>query len=340
MKHISWYIAGILIFSGCKTYKPTYVYEPKNILLTDYGKISNWAAHPDKMDESDRTPEGNIATFDGLMADVFFLHPTTYTGDKNQEDWNGPVGDPSLDKKTDEGTIRFQASAFNYAGRVFAPRYQQAHLHVYFTEDKRSAARALDVAYLDIEAAFEYYLKYENKNRPIIIAAHSQGTTHAERLLTEFFDGKSLQSQLVAAYLLGMPVKKDKYNQIKPCKDSTDTGCYISWRTFKKGYTLPSDISSDDVLVTNPLSWTTQEHYMPKTSNKGTLLFDFNKIYPSLVDAQVNKDILWATKPKFRGSIFLRTKNYHPADVNFYYFNIRENAKLRVEMFLKGKTKY
>jgi hypothetical protein len=315
-------------------YKPEYTLHNNTFLIEDYSKLENWAAHPSKMDESDRTPEGDTVTYDGVVADVFFLHPTTYTGDKNQDKWNASIDDQKLNKKTDEGTIRFQASAFNQAGRVYAPRYKQAHLHAYFTDDKLSAKKAFDVAYEDVKNAFEYYLKNLNFGRPIIIASHSQGTNHAERLLTEYFDGKPLQSKLVAAYLLGMPIKKNQFKEIYPCKDSTDIGCFVSWRTFKKGYLLEEEIS-DSILVTNPISWTIDDAYMPKSANKGTLLFDFNEIYPQLVDAQVNNGILWATKPKFKGSIFLRTKNYHPADVNFYYFNIRENAKNRVEVFVR-----
>ena len=53
----------------------------------------------------------------------------------------------------------------------------------------------------DVKAAFQYYLEHYNNGRPIIIASHSQGTTHAKRLLKEFFDGTALQHQLVAAYL-------------------------------------------------------------------------------------------------------------------------------------------
>ncbi|MBK8625100.1 MAG: DUF3089 domain-containing protein [Saprospiraceae bacterium] len=332
----------LLVFSliSCKTYKPNYTYLDQKTNPIDYALLSNWAAHPDIMDESDRTPEGDTIDNSNLMFDVFFLHPTTYTGaDKGQDEWNAPLDDAFLNKKTDEGTIRFQASAFNHAGRVFAPRYQQAHLHAYFSEDKSSAKKAFEIAYHDIKAAFDHYMKFENKGRPIIIASHSQGTNHAERLLTEYFDGKPLQLKLVAAYLLGMPIKKDVFKHISPCKDSSDTGCFVSWRTFKKGYKLPIEISSDNIVVTNPLSWNLDDQYMPKSTNRGTLLFDFNKIYTQLVDAEVSNDILWASKPKFKGSIFLRTKNYHPADVNFYYFNIRDNAKHRVEMYIKKMNK-
>ena len=75
------------------------------------------------------------------------------------------------------------------------------------------------------------YLKFKNpprpntgRRRPIIIASHSQGTTHAARLLKEFFDGKDLQYDLVAAYLVGMPVPKDYFKNIKVCETPTEIG--------------------------------------------------------------------------------------------------------------------
>lgn len=332
-KYIS--LLVLIFFLSCKTYKPNYSYQDLKTNQIDYAQLTNWAAHPDLMDESDRTPQGDTVSYDGLVADVFFLHPTTYTGDKNQDKWNASIDDQKLNKKTDEGTIRFQASAFNYAGRVFAPRYRQAHLHAYFTDDKLSAKKAFDVAYEDVKNAFEYYLKNLNQGRPIILASHSQGTNHAERLLTEYFDGKPLQSKLVAAYLIGMPIKNNRFNAIKPCENGNETGCFVSWRTFKKGHQLPTEYTLDSICVTNPLSWQCNDLYMDKTQNKGTLLFEFDKVYENHVDAQVHKDILWASKPKFRGSIFLRTKNYHPADINFYYINIRENAVNRVNNYVK-----
>lgn len=337
MKINNWFIALVLLLCACKTYKPAYYYRDSMPSGLDYTNLDNWAAHPDKIDESDRTPEGDIIKADTTKADVFFIHPTTYIGDKGQDKWNGPVDNIVLNKKTDEGTIRFQASVFNHAGRVYAPRYRQAHLEVYFTKDTISAKKAFHLAYEDVKSAFEYYLKYQNNGRPIIIAGHSQGTNHAERLLEDYFSDKPLKEKLVAAYLIGMPVRKDRFTDIFPCKDSSGTGCFVSWRTFKKGYILPSVISESNICVTNPLSWSCDENYMPKSSNKGTLLFDFNKIYPQHIDAQVKNNILWACKPKFFGSVFLRTKNYHPADINFYYFSIRENAKVRVNSFLNIK---
>jgi hypothetical protein len=303
----------------------------------DYSQLGNWAAHPDKNDVTDRTPEGKEIDPSELKADVFFVHPTTYSGDKGEDQWNASIDDENLNDKTDESTILFQASAFNLAGRVFAPRYRQAHLYSYFTKDKLSARKALDYAYLDVKNAFEYYLNNNNKGRPIIIASHSQGTNHAERLLNEYFDGKELNQHLVAAYLIGMPVKDNQFKFIKPCEDKDDIDCFVSWRTFKTGHE-PNVVMGEEICVTNPISWKLSDECIDKTESLGSLLKDYNKIYPSLVGAQIHNGILWSNKPKFFGSFILRTKNYHIADINFFYFNIRENAKNRVAQFLKSSN--
>src|SRR5512139_1181819 len=90
--------------------------------------------------------------------------------------------------------------------RIYAPRFREAHISNYFTKDTIAALKAFDLAFQDVKKAFEYYLNNYNHGRPIIIASHSQGTTHALRLLKEYFEDKPLYNQLVAAYLVGMPI--------------------------------------------------------------------------------------------------------------------------------------
>lgn len=330
-------LASCIIFvTSCKTYKPTSSFQVTSVKVLDYSNLDLWAAHFDKIDSSDYTPEGDLVQKIGLC-DIFFLHPTTYTGDKNQDQWNAPVDDVTLNQKTDRGSIKFQASVFNLAGRVFAPRYRQAHLEAFFTKDKVSAQKALDFAFEDIKSAFDYYLTHYHQNRPIIIAGHSQGTKHAAKLLEMYFDNKPLKRYLVAAYLIGMPIQKNQFIEISPCVDSTAVGCFVSWRTFKRGFEMPKKYALENISVTNPLSWTTTPTYMAANNNQGTLLFDFHKILPHHMDAQIDGEVLWSNKPKFRGSFFLWTKNYHVADFNFYYFNIRNNALSRAKKFLQSQ---
>jgi hypothetical protein len=332
-------IAGLI--TGCKVYHPKGVFLDTGRTSMDYSVLDLWASHPEKLDEGDFMPEGDTVRSEDMLADVFFIHPTSYSGNKSwQRTWNGPVDNPEINKKTDQGTIRFQASAFNHAGRLFAPRYRQAHFHIYMTSDTFSAAKALDFAYQDVRDAFVHYLNNYNQGRPILIASHSQGTNHAERLLGEFFDGKPLQDKFIAAYMLGMPVRKNSYAVLKPCENADDTGCYISWRTFKRGHTISKKFAQPNVLVTNPLIWKKTAEYAPKTANKGGLLWDFHKLRPQLVDAQVEGELLWVSRPNFFGSFLLPMSNFHVADVNFFYQSIRENSMHRVRNYFESRNQY
>lgn len=305
----------------------------------DYSKLTNWAAHPFKKDCSDSIPAPLKNTFaNDTIADIFFIHPTSYLDPLKPFGQNAPVDNEALNFKTDKSSILYQASIFNKAGRVFAPRYRQAHISSYFPiteKDTLIAIQSFDTAYADVKQAFEFYLTYYNNGRPIIIASHSQGTTHAKRLLKDFFDNTPLQPKLIVAYLVGMPVEYKYFNTLKPCSTPQQTNCYCSWRTFKNGY-LPDYISNekDSVIVSNPLTWDTNKPKATRFDNKGSILKNFNKIVTSCVDANVAGNVLWTIKPRFFGNIFLTTKNYHIADYNFYYLSIQENALLRIKYYL------
>jgi hypothetical protein len=306
----------------------------------DYSNLDYWAAHPEKWDPSDSVPLPLRENYRrDTMADVFFIHPTTYIKKKNPADWNAAIDDADMNAKTDYSTILFQASIFNEAGRVFAPRYRQANYFAYFPktpEDTLHARAAFELAYEDVKAAFLYYLKHYNHGRPIIIATHSQGATHGKRLLKELFDGKELAKQLVAAYLVGMPLEPDYFLSIKPCNSPTQTGCAISWRTMKNGF-KPAYMKAENFvsIVTNPLTWNADLPVAARSLNKGGVLLNFNKPVTALVNAEVINGVLWTGKPHFFGNIFLRSKNYHIADMNFFYYSIRQNAKDRVASFTK-----
>ena len=305
----------------------------------DYSLLENWASHPLKRDPADSVPEPlRMNYMPDSSVDVFFIHPTTYTKEKNYG-WNASIEDADLAAKTDYSTILFQASIFNESGRIFAPRYRQAHLSAYYPKDADDSAHAVaafELAYQDVRAAFIYYLAHNNDGRPIVIAAHSQGSTHGKRLLKEFFDGKDLQKQLVVAYLVGMPLEPGLFSAIKPCVSPAQTGCACSWRTYREGF-IPDYIQKEGFvsIVTNPLSWDASIPAVERMANPGGVLLNFNKIMEKDAGATVHGGLLWTGKPHFFGNIFLITKNYHIADMNFYYLSIRENLKKRVAAFAK-----
>jgi hypothetical protein len=304
----------------------------------DYSNMDYWAAHPWKWDPSDSIPQPLRGNYRGdTTVDVFFIHPTTYIKKKDPGAWNAAIDDAGLNAKTDYSTILFQASIFNEAGRVFAPRYRQANYFSYFpktTEDTIHAKAAFELAYEDVRTAFLYYLKHYNNGRPIIIAAHSQGTTHGKRLLKEFFDGKELGKKLVVAYLVGMPLEPDYFVSIPPCITPAQTGCACSWRTMKEGF-KPAYIKDEKFvsIVTNPLTWDAQVPVASRSLNKGGVLLNYNKVIAGIVNAKVSNGVLWTDKPHFFGNIFLRSKNYHIADMNLFYYSIRENVKRRMADF-------
>jgi hypothetical protein len=341
MKKLPVYITLSVIFlSSCsdkyQAFKSHYTFKCESG-NPNYSDLDYWAAHPWKWDPSDSVPKPFRNEVRDSVADVFFLHPTTYTSKKKFKNQNADIDDDYINAKTDYSSILYQASVFNQHCRVFSPRYRQAHIVTFFDKDKEKANKVFETAYEDLKTAFEYYLLHWNNGRPIIIASHSQGSLLAERLLKDFFQDKPLKNKLVAAYILGWPVPKDYFTSLKMCTDSLQTGCICSWRTFRNGY-VPYYLKNqtDTVYVTNPLTWTTDNEYASKQLNKGSVLTKFNKVYKQTTDAQVSNGLLYVKKPKFPWSFLYFTKNYHVGDINLFYLNIRENVNQRLKMFWKG----
>ena len=326
------------LFFSCNKYKPyvsKYDFRSEDG-LPDYSQLNYWAAHPWKWDPSDSIPKPLRYEVKDSTVDVFFLHPTTHTKSKNKRQVNARIDDPLLNAKTDYTTILYQASTFNEQARVFAPRYRQAHIKTFFRKQNEETRRTFDLAYEDVKNAFEYYLKHWNNGRPIIIAAHSQGSKLAEQLLKEYFEDKVLKNKLVVAYLAGWPVPKNYFSSLQICKDSFQTGCLCSWRTFGKGF-VPYYLKNENgnSYVTNPLTWDTTGKYASRKLNKGSVLTNFNRVYKHTTDAQISNGLLYIKRPRFPGSFLYLTRNYHIGDINLYYLNIRENIKQRIGYFWK-----
>ncbi len=325
-----------------------------------FGQEQAWAALPDRLDEADGFPKKSQQADQqaSAAADVFFIYPTIYTdAPKGRFPWNASTTDAKLNKRIDESSIRLQASVFNAAGRVFAPRYRQAHISAYYTQDSAIAKAAFDLAYDDVRTAFKVFLRKYNQGRPIIIAGHSQGTTMAKRLVRDFFDpggpmqaGAGVSQQLVAAYLVGIEVAPDYFATLPVCASAEQTGCFVSWRTWQrpaspanpKGKTSATapfgkTPNARPALVVNPLSWTTDTLRVDAEQNPGGTLRKL-KLRPGLSDAQVHEGILWIERPHFFGKRIIRMYNWHPADYNLFYESVRRNAVERVEAFKRARS--
>jgi hypothetical protein len=304
----------------------------------DYERLDYWAAHPEKKDPSDSIP-GPLQREPVMdSVDIFFLHPTTYVKRSQRKKASANIDDPALNARTDYTSILYQASVFNAAGRVFAPRYRQAHLHQYFTKDTAGARQAFDTAYSDIRRAFDYYLVNRPAKRPLIIAGHSQGAMHALRLLKERVEGTPLAQYLVAAYIIGWPLPAGFSSTLPVCADSLQTGCLCSWRTFRRGYIPRYARHEKPAVATNPLSWDTTATRQPASRLLGSVLLRFDKIYPHTTDAQAERGLLFVRKPRFPWSFLFFRRNYHVADINLFYLNVRRNVSGRVKAWYKTKV--
>jgi len=332
----------LLLFSSCsdkyQSYKNLYQFKSED-KKPDFSNLNYWAAHPLKWDPSDSIPKPLRKEKRDTLVDVFFLHPTIYTTELKDNSLNADIDDAYLNAKTDYSSILYQASVFNQHARIYAPRFREAHISAYFPKDTLAALKAFDLAYEDVKIAFDYYLKNYNQGRPIIIASHSQGSTHALHLLKDYFEDKPLQKQLVAAYIVGMAIPKNSFSSLKMCEDSLQTGCICGWRTFRKGYKAPYVKAEKEFsLVTNPITWKTDSEYAHKKLNRGSVLFKFNKIYKRTTDAQIFEGVIWVKRPKFPWSFFYSTKNYHVGDINLYYMNIRENIDQRIKSYFHNHS--
>lgn len=330
-------VSIIVLFTACAPTYTKYIsgYETGPVRTApDYSRLTDWAAHPWKKDLSDSIPQPLKKEYrQDSTVDVFFLHPTTFT--RQDTGWNAALNDAEINAKTDYGTILFQASVFN-EWRLFSPRYRQAHIRSYFTTDTAKAVAAFDLAYTDIKNAFQYYLDHYNQGRPIIIASHSQGSTHAQRLLKEFFDTTMLRNRLVAAYVIGMYMPENTFTNLPPCLNANQTGCVVGWRTVRTGY-APDYILAEKIpsIVVNPLTWSADTTIAGYELNKGSILRNFNKLQKGVTNAAISRGVLNVDRLHITGGRFLKMKNFHIGDINLFYVNIRQNLRDRVAAFWK-----
>ncbi len=326
-------VVALLIFSSCKSLVIPVFSSQQPPISPNYNNSSAWAIVPNTYPKNLKQKQTNTAI---LKADVFYIYPTLNT-DKKDLRWNVPINDAIQNKKVIDKAVYFQASAFLNAGKLYVPYYRQAHLRSY-SHYKNGGKEALNLAYNDVKNAFKTYLKKYNNGRPILIVSHSQGTTHAIRLLKEFFDGKPLQDQLIAAYIPGIAIKKNQFKNIHLMKTPTEVGGYVTWNTYKKNY-YPKKYNEwfKGSAVSNPVTW--NESSTSLIANHKGFLFSNNKLYTKALKVTVKDGILWTSLPHFPYRLFvLGKKRYHEGDINLFWEDIRENASLRVKTFLEKQA--
>ena len=312
----------------------------------DYTQDASWIARPSMPDDPARWRPDGAATEQPGKAAIFFIHPTTYL---STDRWNAPLqvgGDTAFRTNL---FVQSQASAFNSAGEIWAPRYRQAAYGA-FLLDSRDAQAALDFAYRDVAAAFDQFLK-EAGDRPIILAGHSQGALHLERLLREKVAGKSIAKRIVAAYVVGWPISTSADLSalgMPACTAPDQAGCILSWMTFadppnpdfifhewEKTPGFNGDKRrKEDTLCVNPITGT-QGAAAPAQDNPGTLIPTADMRSASLeagaVGAHCDKGLLILDGlPSQLGSFVLPGNNYHVYDYALFWGAVRRDAERRL----------
>ncbi len=301
----------------------------------DYSKTDSWAALPWVKDLADSLPDASLQNNqERADFDVFFIHPTTFW--EKDARWNAGMDEEEINAWTDKGPILHQATVFNETCKVYAPRYRQAHIKSYFHLEEGGYS-ALKIAYEDIRASFQYYLEHYNHGRPFYIASHSQGTTMGIMLIQEFIDGNdTLRELLVAAYLVGMPVKESDFQHIPPCLEEGDLHCFMSWMTFTKNkYPWFYEEHYKANVITNPISFKLDSmHYSSKQDHGAILNSKFKLKYRHTIAAKPQDGLLWIKKPDVPVlKWFITTKNWHKADYNLFWLDIRKNVKHKANVY-------
>lgn len=322
----------------------------------DYAEAESWAARPGKDSFASYAPKGTISQPGERTVDVFFVHPTGFL---SGTEWNSPLNPNSRTEENTKWMMANQASAFSSCCNIYAPRYREASFFRYLSAPPDIATKAMDFAYADIERAFQHFLDHENKGRPFIIASHSQGTSHAFRLIKDHVDGTNTAGRMIAAYLIGSDVTNAGAAMLKTvrvCDGEADLGCIIHWATFGEGG-KPFPGMSNDLVCVNPLTWKRNGQRAPASLHKGGVPFTGKfslkmwgddspqgMTFPPLKAPIPNhtwaecKDgmlvVAGQTGTPFGGAD-MGGKNYHGLDYSLFHMDIRANAQARVEAFMQ-----
>lgn len=293
-------------------------------------------------------PRGEALGVEGEVGDfaVFFIHPTSYL---SRDNWNAPIGEEEAERIA-RIYIRGMASPFNAASEIWAPRYRQATMGAFLT-DEPEGQQAIDAAYADVLEAYRYFISSVDADTPVVLAGHSQGALHLLRLLRDEVNGSPVADRLVAAYVIGWPVSVEHdvpAMGFAACATPAQTGCIISWSSFAE----PADPSSvieaysssvgfdgelrgeSTIMCTNPLTGTFGGS-APASHNLGTLKPDDSMsngtLIPGAVPARCDeRGLLLIGDPPEMGSYVLPGNNYHVYDIPLFWANTKADVARRV----------
>ena len=288
----------------------------------------------------------------GVPFVVFFVHPTSYvpvalTGEAR---WNAALGDADAESRA-RLFLRGLASPFAAAEEIWAPKYRQASFGAFLT-DQPEAQLALDLAYRDVEQAFDRFVENTPADAPIVLAGHSQGALHILTLLRERVLGTPLEQRIAMVYSIGWPISVEHDLPVlglTACRAAEDAGCIMTWSSFAEpadpGMVLDRFTSTPGldgqprgrgpVLCINPLTGT-RGGSAPAAANRGTLRpspdFTSGELVAGAVPARCDPatGLLLIGDPPALGDGVLPGNNYHVYDIPLFWANLRRDVARRL----------
>lgn len=288
---------------------------------------------------------------------VFFVHPTSYIplALTEQANWNAALGDTVSEDRA-RLFIKGMASAFNRADEIWAPRYRQAVAGAFLT-DKPEAQQAIDAAYADVRDAFRFFLASVPRDKPIVLAGHSQGSLHVLRLLREEVAGKPAQKRIAAVYAVGWPISIEHDLPALPlpaCAAPSQAGCIVAWSSFAEPADPEMLLSrysrtpgfdgqprgEGPILCVNPLTGATGGS-APASANLGTLVpredLSGGDLVAGAVPARCDpQGLLLIGDPPRLGEGVLPGNNYHVYDILLFWKNLQADVVRRVSAWTNG----
>ncbi len=274
-------------------------------------------------------------------ADVFVVAPTVDKGEDGRT--NADINDDNYRSRLVSG-LNTQKTLYNSLCTVYAPYYSQATFYDYFNMTAEERQPYIENAYADVKEAFEYYLKI-SKDKPIILFGYSQGGEMIVRLLEDFFVKGKNKNRLVAAYAIGYCLTDEELKAnpgLKLAESADDTGVIISYEVESEGVTesviVPKGMKMNSI---NPLTWSRDNEFADKTLNKGACFMDkegnISSEIPNITGAYIdeNRGTLIATDivPSDYSNKYFPDGVLHLNDLYFFYRNLQENIKTRLEAF-------
>ena len=299
----------------------------------DYASAGNWAFMGDGGDRP---------------VDLFILCPTVYRG--SATDMNMAVTDERSRAKF-VGALRMELGIYTEVCRVYAPFYRQASLSAYAAGGQALAA-SLDFAAADAEAAFRYYVTVLNPDRPFVLAGFSQGSRLMLDVMKRCLTTPQLQRRLVAAYAIGGTLTAAEcaaYPQLRPARGEKDTGVIVAFNSEAPEVTasllVPAGMKT---FAINPLNWRTDGIRAFAAANMGACFTDYTghikKEIPGLCGAYLDTSrgtlkVTGITPQQYPPVLDIFAPGvYHIYDYQFFYRNLQQNVKTRVQAYENLET--